>query len=198
MPTKISGQLLQRFNNNGARSTASIANSGHTKLSFLFPQDAQQSRNNPSPTCSQCVPKCNSTAVLIHSVLTNVEELHVRQSHYTACFNAFGIARDGAVVNFDGCFSASPHPRIFAIGFRLCDFRTDSETRTSAAAPSESGEALAAVTVPPCGLNAGFSVFILSSLKFLGSSSCSTVMLGFPLPCATSTGTISCLNHPFS
>ena len=73
-----------------------------------------------------------------------------------ACLRALGIAREGAVVNLDGFCAASPQPRIRARGTRLCDFKKDSDTTSTAAAPSERGDALGAVTVPdPSVIKAG-------------------------------------------
>lgn len=148
-----------------------------------------------------------------------------------ACLRALGTARAGAVVNFEGFCAASPQPRILAMGVRLCAFRAASETSTRAAAPSDRGEALAAVTVPSLGLKTGRSWGVLDSLNwtgviseqshgqcwatgsesrmvkegvywrlltFLGSSSLSTMVEGFPRAPGISTGTISSLNQPAS
>lgn len=82
-----------------------------------------------------------------------------------ACLRALGIASAGAVVNLEGFCSASPQPRILAMGVRLCFLRAASDTRTRAAAPSERGEALAAVTVPSLGLKEGRRVRVLDSLN---------------------------------
>ena len=82
--------------------------------------------------------------------------------------SALGMAREGEVVNFDGCCAASPQPRSLARGVRLCCFSADSETKTSAAAPSESGDAFAAVTVPSVDLNAGRRVRVFASLNWNG------------------------------
>lgn len=90
------------------------------------------------------------------------------------------------------------------MGLRPCFLTASSEARTRAAAPSESGEALAAVTVPSFlkeersvrvldSLNCGWSVTdysqssrLVNSLRwrltFLGSSSTETVTGGFPRP----------------
>jgi hypothetical protein len=81
-----------------------------------------------------------------------------------ACFRALGIARAGAVVNLEGFCSASPHPRILPMGLRLCSLTAASDARTRAAAPSESGEALAGVTVPSF-LKAERTVRVLASLN---------------------------------
>lgn len=86
-------------------------------------------------------------------------------SSMPACLRALGMARAGAVVNLEGFCAASPQPRILAMGFRLCSLRAASETRTRAAAPSDSGEALAAVTVPSLGLKEGRRVRVLDSLN---------------------------------
>lgn len=82
-----------------------------------------------------------------------------------ACLRALGIARAGAVVNLDGFCAASPQPRILPMGLRLCCLRAASETRTRAAAPSERGDAFAAVTVPSLGLKDGRRVRVLDSLN---------------------------------
>jgi len=57
------------------------------------------------------------------------------------------------------------------MGLRPCFLTASSEARTRAAAPSESGEALAAVTVPSLGLKTGFSVRVLDSLNWRRSVS---------------------------
>jgi hypothetical protein len=80
------------------------------------------------------------------------------------------MARAGAVVNLEGDFAASPQPRILARGLRERDFNLSSETRTSAAAPSLSGEALGAVTVPVPGMKAGLMARSLSVLSWIGRS----------------------------
>ena len=67
-----------------------------------------------------------------------------------------------------------------------------SEARTTAAAPSERGEALGAVTVPPLGMKAGFMLFSFSSLRGMSVfSSLSTVVSGLPRAPAMVTGAIS-------
>ena len=71
------------------------------------------------------------------------------------------------MVNLDGCLAASPQPRIFARGFKPKDLSLASETRTTAAAPSLSGDALGAVTVPSPGLNAGLIERSLSALSWI-------------------------------
>ena len=67
---------------------------------------------------------------------------------------------------------------------------------SSDAAPSEIDEELAAVTVPPSGLNAGRIVGILSRRQLNGSSSLSTVVV--LRRAVTSTGTISSSKAPLS
>lgn len=52
------------------------------------------------------------------------------------------------------------------MGFRLSSLSLASETRTTAAAPSERGEALAAVTVPFPGLKTGLRERVLDSLNY--------------------------------
>jgi hypothetical protein len=74
------------------------------------------------------------------------------------------MARAGAVVNLEGFCSASPQPRILPMGFRPYFLTAASDARTSAAAPSERGEALAAVTVPSF-LNEERRVRVLLSLN---------------------------------
>lgn len=66
------------------------------------------------------------------------------------------MASDGAVVNLLVALAASPQPRILARGLMSSSFNLASETRTTAAAPSFSGEELGAVTVPVLGMKAGF------------------------------------------
>lgn len=69
-------------------------------------------------------------------------------------------------MNLDGFCAASPQPRILAIGLRLCFLTAASEARTRAAAPSDSGEAFAGVTVPFPGLKTGLRVLVLDSLNW--------------------------------
>ncbi len=71
------------------------------------------------------------------------------------------MALEGAVVKRSGSCAASPHPTTLAMGVNPYCFSAASETRTSAAAPSERGEEFGAVTVP-FALNAAFTVGILS------------------------------------
>lgn len=106
--------------------------------------------------------KLASATTLKASLISNAS---ISSCFTPACFNAFGIARAGAVVNFDGAFAASPHPKILAIGFRFSSFSFASETRTTAEAPSERGEALGAVMVPPLGTKAGFMDFSFSGFS---------------------------------
>ena len=82
-----------------------------------------------------------------------------------ACFNAMGMASEGEVVNLIGFWAASPQPRILAKGVRLYFSMAVVETRTTAAAPSESGEALGAVIVPVW-VNAGRTVLNFSTLSY--------------------------------
>jgi hypothetical protein len=63
---------------------------------------------------------------------------------------------------------------IFAKGFKFLDVANDSRARTTAAAPSEIPEELAAVTVPSF-LKAGFKVGILAMSSVKGVSSLSTL-----------------------
>jgi hypothetical protein len=70
------------------------------------------------------------------------------------------------VVNLEGFCAASPQPRILPMGVRLYFLRAASETRTRAEAPSERGEALAAVTVPSLDLKEGRRVRVLDSLNY--------------------------------
>ena len=78
---------------------------------------------------------------------------------------AFGIASEGAVVNLLGALAASAHPRILAMGLMLSSFSFASEIRTTAAAPSFSGDEFGAVTVPVEGIKAGFMARSFSGLS---------------------------------
>ena len=73
-----------------------------------------------------------------------------------------------------------------------------SETRTTAAAPSERGEAFGAVTVPvPSDLKAGFIAFNFSVFKGIcGFSSWETMVAGLPRGPGTETGAISGAKTP--
>lgn len=82
-----------------------------------------------------------------------------------AFLSALGIAREGEVVNLLGSWAASAQLRILAIGFRLSSFSFASETRTTAAAPSFSGDEFGAVTVPVPGMKAGLTVRSFSGLS---------------------------------
>ena len=115
-----------------------------------------------------------------------------------ACWSAFGTARLGAVVNLLGFCSASPQPRILARGVKLCDFMKSSDTRTTAEAPSERGEALGAVTVPePSNLKAGFMPLSFSTLRGISAfSSLETTVAGLPRGPGTETGAISGAKRP--
>jgi len=83
---------------------------------------------------------------------------------------AFGIAKEGAVVNSIGAFSASASPIILARGVNPRLMANLAVVKTSAAPPSFSGDAFAAVTVPS-GLKTGFKVGTLAAFNFLIPSS---------------------------
>ena len=80
-----------------------------------------------------------------------------------------------------------------ASGFAPRFFASDSVINTSAAAPSEIDDEVAAVTVPSL-LNAGRSVGIFSMLTLKGVSSSFTI--SSPLRPFTVTGAISSVNPP--
>src|ERR1700684_4629098 len=80
-----------------------------------------------------------------------------------------------------------------ASGLRSSDAAKDSRAKTSAAAPSEIPEELAAVTVPSF-LNAGLSVGILEISRVNGVSSLSTTTS--PLRVLAVTGAISAAKLP--
>lgn len=73
------------------------------------------------------------------------------------------------MVNFDGACAASPQPVILARGVRFSSLSLEGETRTSADAPSEMGDALAAVTVPVLGMKTGRTVLSLSAFNYICS-----------------------------
>ena len=75
------------------------------------------------------------------------------------------MAKAGDVVNFAGACAASDQPHIFAIGLRFRFLTADSDARTTAAAPSDMGDAFAAVIVPSDGLKDGRSVLVFASLN---------------------------------
>ncbi len=108
------------------------------------------------------------------------------------------MARDGAVVNFEGACAASPQPRILAKGVMLWAFMKSSETRRTAEAPSERGEALGAVTVPePSWIITGFIDFSLSAFRGISAfSSFETVVAGFPRGPGIDIGAISGAKRP--
>src|SRR3954463_13030210 len=110
-----------------------------------------------------------------------------------ACLMALGMASEGAVVKRAGACAASAQPMIFAIGGMLYLSRAARETRRRAAAPSDIGDELGAVTVPLASAKAGLTARSLVSLSFEHSSSTSTTLSGLPRPPETVTGTISSL-----
>ena len=117
-----------------------------------------------------------------------------------ACLSAFGIASAGAVVNLDGFCAASPQPRMRAMGVRECDFKKVSDTSSTAEAPSESGDALGAVTVPePLVIKAGFIDWSFSIFRGAWGFSSRETTVGAPLPRAggMATGAISGAKRPF-
>jgi hypothetical protein len=85
-------------------------------------------------------------------------------------FRTFWIAPTGAVVNQFGACAWTLWPTIRAIGLTPRRAAVDSRISTSAAAPSEMLDDVAAVIVPSF-LNAGFRPGILSSLALNGCSS---------------------------
>ena len=109
------------------------------------------------------------------------------------------MASAGAVVNFEGACAASPQPRMRPRGVREWDFRKDSETMRTAAAPSERGEAFGAVTVPvPSVMNAGLMDWSFSTLSGVWSFSSRETIVGAPFPRAggIETGAISGTKRP--
>ena len=111
------------------------------------------------------------------------------------------MAIAGEVVNLLGCWAASAQPLITAMGFRWYFLTASSEARITAAAPSESGDALGAVTVPVLGMNAGLMLFSFS--MFSGRSvfsSLSTMVSGLPRAPGMVMGAISTFvrKRPFS
>ena len=113
-----------------------------------------------------------------------------------ACESALGMASEGAVVNFDGAWAASPQPRIRAKGVREWDSKNASDTMRRAEAPSERGDALGAVTVPvPSVMNAGLIDLSFSTLRGVwGFSSRETTF--FPARVVMVTGAISGAKSP--
>ena len=83
-----------------------------------------------------------------------------------ACFKAFGIAKDGAVVKWAGSWAASPQPLILAIGFNPNSSTFSLEANTRAAAPSLIVEEFGAVTVPSV-TKAGLTALNLASLSYI-------------------------------
>jgi hypothetical protein len=83
------------------------------------------------------------------------------------------MAPTGAVVNRPGSWAKVLWPTIVATGLRPELRAVEARIMTSAAAPSEIDEELAAVTVPSL-RKAGFSVGIFSSCALKGCSSLST------------------------
>lgn len=65
-----------------------------------------------------------------------------------AFFKAFGMAREGAVVNHNGSVAASEKPSIFPMIGKFKDKAVSLSAKIMADAPSLMLDALAAVTVP--------------------------------------------------
>ncbi|MNV78687.1 hypothetical protein D3C71_1721920 [compost metagenome] len=105
------------------------------------------------------------------------------------------IAPTGAVVNQAGAWAWLAWALISARIGRPSFSALERVVSTSAAAPSEMDEALAAVTVPSLA-KAGFSVGILAGSAFSGCSSFSTTVS--PLRPLTVTGVISLTKLPSS
>ena len=97
------------------------------------------------------------------------------------------------MVKADGACACAACATIRATGFCPLAAATLSRVSTSAAAPSEIDELVAAVIVPSLA-KAGFSVGILSGMPLPGCSSVSTMTS--PLRVATVTGTISSAKAP--
>ena len=105
------------------------------------------------------------------------------------------MAPTGAVVNQSGACACTECATMRAIGLTPILAAVLSRISTSAAAPSEMLDEVAAVMVPSF-LNAGFSPGILSSLALKGCSS-NLMTVSPPLP-ATLTGAISQSKLPSS
>ena len=99
------------------------------------------------------------------------------------------MAFPGAVVNHSGSCAAEAWAPICAIAVSPSSLAFSSLMTSTAAAPSFSFEALAAVMAPSFS-KAGRRVGILSKRAFPGSSSSNTTK-GSPFLCGISTGTIS-------
>ncbi len=110
--------------------------------------------------------------------------------------SAFFIAGTGAVVNWPGSWAWAPWPAMRAIGVRPSASAVEARISTSAAAPSEIEEALAAVIAPSLA-KAGFSAGIL---RRVGLQRLLVVAdRGGPAPRrSTSTGAISRPKAPLS
>ena len=103
------------------------------------------------------------------------------------------MAPTGAVVNHSGSCALLAYARIRASGLRPRSEAVAALITTSAAAPSEIEEELAAVTVPSL-LKAGFIVVILLTSQVPGVSSRATTVS--PLRPFTVTGVTSTSNSP--
>jgi hypothetical protein len=112
-----------------------------------------------------------------------------------AFFSALSMAPAGAVANHSGACACTACETMRATGVTPRCLAVDSRISTSAAAPSEIDDEVAAVMVPSF-LNAGLSDGILSSLALKGCSSRS--ILVSPLADATLTGAISQAKLPSS
>src|SRR5271165_4553813 len=109
------------------------------------------------------------------------------------CRSNLVMAPTGANVNHSGSRAKLAYPRIRASGLRPAEAEKDSRANTSADAPSEILEELAAVTVPSF-LNAGLRVGILATSRVKGVSSLSTTTS--PLRVLVVTGAISAVKSP--
>src|SRR5262245_2525647 len=112
-----------------------------------------------------------------------------------AFFSTFSMAPAGAMVNSDGSRAWAAEATIRATGFSPLASASDWRVSTSAAAPSEMDELVAAVMVPSLA-KAGFKVGILSGRPRPGCSSLSTTVS--PLRPWITTGTISSTKAPLS
>ena len=127
-----------------------------------------------APPCTLTI-SCASLNSVIAAIVTaaNASLTSQRSTSLTfqpVFFSTFWIAPTGAVVNMFGAWAWTLWPTILAIGFAPRRAAVDSRIRTSAAAPSEMLDEVAAVIVPSF-LNAAFRPGILSSLALNGCSS---------------------------
>ncbi len=127
-----------------------------------------------APPCTLTI-SCASLNSFIAAIVTaaNASLTSQRSTSLTAqpaFFSTFSIAPTGAVVNQSGACAWTLWPTMRAIGLTPSRAAVDSRISTSAAAPSEMLDDVAAVIVPSF-LNAGFRPGILSSLALNGCSS---------------------------